>query len=183
VELLEERWVPVHGYESCYAVSDHGRIKSLERYRRGKAGGMVPMSEKIMRLAQKKRSSNGRTLPYLEVKLRDGSPRGVPCKSFLVHRLVAQAFIGELFEGSHVDHIDGNHSNNHWENLRILSAREHGLLHPCIQDPLRKKQMQSKAQATIVELRAAGDIVGRHRMKDEKGRPTRKALALKKWKC
>ncbi len=183
MELLIERWVPVHGYEGRYAVSDKGRVKSLARFRRGKSGSMVPMPEKIMRLTPKKRSANGRTLPYLEVKLRDGSPRNVRCKSFLVHRLVVQAFVGELFEGSHVDHIDGNHGNNDWENLRILSAREHGLLHPCIQDANRKKQMQDKAQATIIEMRAAGDIVGRQRMKDDKGKPTRKALALRKWKC
>jgi|AntAceMinimDraft_6_1070360.scaffolds.fasta_scaffold66904_1 hypothetical protein len=183
MELLNERWVPVHGYEDRYAISDHGRVKSLERFRRGKSGGMVPMPEKIMKLTTKKRSANGRTLPYVEVKLRDGSPRGLPGKSFLVHRLVAQAFVGELFEGCHVDHIDGMHSNNHWSNLRILSAREHGRLHPCIQDPVRNEQMQAKAQATIIELRAAGDIVGKQRMKDEKGKPTRKALSLKKWNC
>jgi hypothetical protein len=180
MELLNERWVPVCGYEDRYAVSDCGRVKSLARFRRGKAGGMVPMPEKTMRLTPKKRSANGRTLPYLEVQLRDGAPRDIPAKSFLVHRLVAQAFVGELFEGCHVDHIDGDHGNNHWENLRILSARDHGLLHPCVKDPARKKQMQDKAQATIIELRAAGDIVGRHRVKDEKGRPTRKALSLKK---
>lgn len=141
------------------------------------------MPEKIMRLTPKKRSANGRTLPYLEVKLRDGASRDISSKSFLVHRLVAQAFVGELFEGCHVDHIDGAHDNNHWSNLRILSTRAHGLLHPCIQDPARQKEMQAKAQATIVELRSAGDIVGKVRMKDDKGRPTRKALSLKKWKC
>ncbi len=162
--MLEERWVPVHGYEDRYAVSDHGRIKSLPRFRRGKSGGMVPLPEKIMRLVPKKRSADGRTLPYLEVKLRDGSPRNIPGKSFLVHRLVAQAFVGELFEGSHVDHVDGDHSNNHWSNLRILSAREHGLLHPCIVDRGRNIKMQTAAQEKIVQLRASGALVGRKRV-------------------
>jgi hypothetical protein len=164
MELLGERWVDIHGYEGRYAVSDHGRVKSLSRFRRGKSGGMVPVPEKIMRLTAKKRSANGRTLPYLEVKLRDGSPRDVRCKSFLVHRLVAQAFIGELFDGAQVDHIDGDHSNNHWGNLRILSARDHGLLHPCIADRAKNSQMQAAAQAKIIELRASGAIVGKRRV-------------------
>lgn len=164
MELLGERWVDIHGYEGRYAVSDHGRVKSLSRFRRGKSGGMVPVPEKIMRLTAKKRSANGRTLPYLEVKLRDGSPRDVRCKSFLVHRLVAQAFIGELFDGAQVDHIDGDHSNNHWGNLRILSARDHGLLHPCIADRAKNSQMQTAAQAKIIELRASGAIVGKRRV-------------------
>lgn len=161
--LLDERWVPIHGYEGRYAVSDHGRVKSLARFRRGKSGSMVPLPEKIMQLSVKKPSASGRTLPYSEVKLRDGSPRGVPCKSFLVHRLVAQAFVGELFEGSQVDHIDGNHSNNHWSNLRVLSARDHALLHPCIVDKSRNAKMQAAAQKKIFQLRTSGDIVGRRR--------------------
>lgn len=164
MELLGERWVDIHGYEGRYAVSDHGRVKSLARFRRGKSGSMVPVSEKIMRLTAKKLSKSGRTLPYMEIRLRDGSPRDVRCKSFLVHRLVAQAFVGELFEGAQVDHIDGSHSNNHWKNLRILSARDHGLLHPCIADPDKNRRMQLSAQAEVARLRACGDIVGRQRV-------------------
>ena len=125
---------------------------------------MVPMPEKIMQLTAKKKSSNGRTLPYLEVKFRDGSPRDVPCKSFLVHRLVAQAFVGELFEGAQVDHLDGDHANNHWKNLQILTAREHGLLHPCIADKVRHALMRGAAQEKILQLRALGEIVGRYRV-------------------
>jgi hypothetical protein len=162
--MLEERWVPIHGYEGHYEISSHGRVKSIQRFRRGKSGSMVPVPEKIMRQSQKKRSLNGRTLPYMEIRLRDGSPREIRCKSFLVHRLVAQAFIGELFEGCHVDHIDGNHSNNHYSNLRILSAKEHGKLHPCIADAERNAVMQKSAQDKIVQLRSEGKIVGRIRV-------------------
>ncbi len=167
MELLNERWVPVHGYEGRYEVSDHGRVRSVTRYRRGKAGAMVPVVGRIMRLHTKKLKNNGRTLPYQEVGLRDGSTRGVSSKCFLVHRLVAQAFVGELFEGCHVDHIDGNHNNNQYTNLRILSAREHGLLHPCIADPIRNARMQAAAQAKIAAMRQAGEIVGRFRARTE----------------
>lgn len=47
---------------------------------------------------------------------------------------------------------------------RILSARDHGLLHPCIVDPDRQRRMQNAAQVEVARLRACGDIVGRHRV-------------------
>jgi hypothetical protein len=164
MEMLTERWVPIHGYEGRYEVSDHGRVKSVARYRRGKSGAMVPMPERIMRLHTKKRKANGRTLPYQEVRLRDGSSREIKGRAFLVHRLVAQAFVGELFEGCHVDHIDGGHDNNRHTNLRILSARQHGLLHPCIANPTRNAKMQAAAQVKVAAMRQAGEIVGRFRV-------------------
>lgn len=164
MELLTERWAPVRGYEGMYEVSDFGRMKSVQRFRRGRAGSLVPVPERIMTLTPKKRSADGRQLPYIEVRLRDGSPRDTRCKAFLVHRLVAQAFVGELFEGCHVDHIDGDYQNNHWTNLRILTAREHGLLHPCIVDKARNATMQAAAQAKVRAMRAAGELVGRHKV-------------------
>jgi hypothetical protein len=167
MELLTERWAPVRGYEGMYEVSDCGRMKSVQRFRRGKSGCLVPMPEKIMALTPKRHSADGRQLPYVEVRLRDGSPRDVRCKAFLVHRLVAQAFVGELFEGCHVDHIDGDHQNNHWTNLRILSAREHGLLHPCIADKARYDAMQAAAQAKVKAMRASGEIVGKYKVVGE----------------
>ena len=171
MELLTERWVPITGYEGRYEVSDHGRVKSLARWRRGKAGGLVPLPERIMRLTVK-RLKNNRTMPYVEVRLRDGSPRNVRCRAFLVHRLVAQAFVGELYEGAQVDHIDGDHSNNHWTNLRILSAKEHGMLHPCIVDQTKRDAMQAAAQAKLKAMREAGEIVGKF-----------KVSSLKAWNC
>lgn len=167
MELLNERWVPIFGYEGRYEISDFGRIRSLPRFRRGKSNALVPVLGKVMVATPKKKKDGGRTLPYLEIKLRDGSPRETPAKSFLVHRLVAQAFVGELFEGCHVDHIDGNYANNHYTNLRILSAREHGLLHPCISNPERNVKMQAAAQKRLSVMRQAGEIVGRVKIKSK----------------
>ncbi len=164
MELLTERWAPIKGYDGMYEVSDCGRVKSVQRFRRGKSGCLVPVPERIMALTSKKRKANGRQLPYVEVRLRDGSPRDVRCKVFLVHRLVAQAFVGELFEGCHVDHIDGDYQNNHWANLRILSAREHGLIHPCIANKARNDAMQAAAQAKVKAMREAGEIVGKYKV-------------------
>ena len=159
--MLDEQWLPILGYEGRYEVSSHGRVRSLPRYRRGKSGCLVPVPGKVMVLHTKSRKNKGRSLPYQEVQLRDGAVRTVPSKAYLVHRLVAQAFVGELFKGCHVDHIDGVHGNNHYSNLRILSAKEHGLIHPCISDPLRRAKMQDAAQAKIAVMRRNGEIVGR----------------------
>ncbi len=170
MELLAERWAPILGYEGRYEVSDCGRVRSLARFRRGKSGALVPVAGRIMKLDTKKRSPDGRQLPYKEIRLRDGSPREVRCKVFLVHRLVAQAFIGELFDGCHVDHIDGDHGNNPYTNLRILSAREHCLMHPSIKTEAARKAFQAAAQAKLAALRASGEVYA-----DERGKMVRRS--------
>jgi hypothetical protein len=125
-----EIWKDIAGYEGRYQVSSLGRVKSLARMRNGKNGSKVPVAEKIMVLTPKK--DTGRTKPYLEVKFRNGGLRTEPCKSFLVHRLVAAAFIRPLEFKEQVDHINGIHGDNVVENLRIMSYQEHGRVHPLI---------------------------------------------------
>lgn len=64
----------------------------------------------------------------VELKVEKGSP-----KKFLIHRLVYQAFIGELKDGMVIEHLDGNCRNNHYTNLKqstqktnIETAIKHG---------------------------------------------------------
>lgn len=130
---VHEEWRDIRGYEGRYQVSDLGRIKSLARTRRGKNNGVVPMPERIMRLTPKK--DTGRTRPYVEVRFRNGGLRTERCKSFLVHRLVADAFIKPLEPGEQVDHKNGLHSDNRVENLRVLTWLEHARMHPKVINP------------------------------------------------
>ena len=145
-----EMWVDIVGYEGRYQVSSLGRVKSLARMRRGKNNSQVPIPEKIMALTPKK--ENGRTKPYLEVKFRNGGLRTEPCKSFLVHRLVAGAFIKHLETGEQVDHINGVHSDNRIENLRVMHYVEHGRLHPMLVD----NKLNSLGTAAAKEKRGNG---------------------------
>lgn len=46
-------------------------------------------------------------------------------RGYLVHRLVAETFIGEIPHGFHVHHRDQDKTNNAVENLQILSLKEH----------------------------------------------------------
>ena len=46
-------------------------------------------------------------------------------KSFYVHRLVAEKFIGKPKDGNmQVNHIDGDKSNNHWSNLEWVCPKD-----------------------------------------------------------
>lgn len=129
----DEVWMDIRNYQGRYQISNIGRVKSLERFRRGKNNSLVPLPERIMRLTTKK--DNGRTRPYVEVRFRNGGLRTERCKAFLVHRLVADAFIKPLEDGEQVDHINGVHGDNRAFNLRVLKMIEHARLHPRILNP------------------------------------------------
>lgn len=129
-----EMWADVRSYEGRYQVSTLGRVKSLARVRKGKNSCEVPVPERMMALRVK--PDNGRQRPYVVVYLRDGGPRNAPGKSKLVHRLVADAFIKPLEQDEQVDHINGIHSDNRVENLRVMKTIEHARLHPIVVNPL-----------------------------------------------
>lgn len=103
-----ERWRPVVGFENDYAVSDLGRVVSFRRGER-----------RILRAGL---TSAG--YPSVVLGRR---------KTKLVHRLVAEAFIGPCPEGQVVRHKDGHRDNCGADNLEygtraqnMEDAKAHG---------------------------------------------------------
>jgi hypothetical protein len=104
----EEIWKDIPGYEGLYQVSNFGRVKSLNNYRK-----------KIILLKPQKDKKD-----YLIVNLcKKGK-----LKAKKVHKLVAEAFVSKEYikkykneninyEKIEVNHIDENKSNNHYSNL------------------------------------------------------------------
>lgn len=106
-DLPNEVWRDVVGYEGRYMVSNLGRVKSLS-----KKHGFLVKKEKII----SQFDSNG----YCRIKLnKDGKSR-----KYFVHRLVAEAFIGDKGDKQEIDHIDTDRRNNCVENLRWCTKKE-----------------------------------------------------------
>lgn len=106
---MEEIWKDIQGYEGLYQVSNLGRVKSLARLdTRGQR-----VSEKILKLG-KHRAGYFRVNLYKNGKM----------KQYLVHRLVALAFIPNPENKEQVNHIDGNKQNNVIENLEWCTHSE-----------------------------------------------------------
>lgn len=100
-----EEWKDIEGYEGLYQVSNLGNVKSL--------GNNKSRKEKLLKPGKNKKN-------YLTVILcKNGEHK--TCK---VHRLVANAFLPKIDGKTHVDHIDGNPSNNVYTNLRWCSQTE-----------------------------------------------------------
>ena len=115
IDKTGEVWREVLGYEDSYEVSNYGRVKSLSRkievYRDGETHVRY-YRERLMSLSIRTR--------YPSVSLsRDGR-----LESFLVHRLVAQAFIPNPENKPNVNHIDGDTHNNHVSNLEWVTQSE-----------------------------------------------------------
>lgn len=98
---MNERWLPVSGYESLYAVSSHGRVRSL---RNGRV--MSPGS-----------GQDG--YPIVSLYLA-GTRKGIA-----VHRLVAEHHVpGRNPLHKEVAHLDGDRKNPRADNLKWVSKVE-----------------------------------------------------------
>jgi len=105
--ILPERWLPVAGYEGYYEVSDRGRVRSLDRLVIDSRGWRKRWHGRILRPGLNPNS-------YFVVALcRDGRS-----KSYLVNRLVLEAFDKPCPEGQESRHGPGGKQDNRWpENL------------------------------------------------------------------
>ena len=133
-----EKWKPLKGHEN-YLISSFGRCVSKERVILMK-NGMIYHRKRQLLLPHD--NGNG----YLAY-LIDGKHR-------YIHRLVAQAFIPNPDNKEQVDHIDGNKSNNHLDNLR-WTTRSENLRNPVTYPHM--SEVQEKKE--IVILDADGKII------------------------
>lgn len=108
---MEEIWKDIEGYEGLYQVSNLGRVKSLERWRKGNTKPVL-IKEKI-----KIPRDNGRgyfiTFLYKNNKQRNE----------YIHRLVAMAFIPNPDNLPQVNHKDENKANNCVDNLEWCTCK------------------------------------------------------------
>lgn len=106
-------WAPIAGWVGRYEVSDDGQVRSIDKL--SKHGNVI--KGRILKPGHNQKG-------YRIVTF--SRPGGVR-KSYPVHRLVAEAFIGPLPEGWHTMHIDGDNTNNVVSNLRYGTPSENEL--------------------------------------------------------
>ena len=101
LNLNDEQWLPVVGFENFYIVSTTGKVRSLRRNKQ---------------LAENTTGTSKYMYVKLTVKMR--------LYNRSVHRLVAQAFVQNPGNKPMVNHIDGNKLNNNACNLEWVTCSE-----------------------------------------------------------
>lgn len=100
---MKEKWRDIRNYEGIYQVSTLGRVKRIDKKSaRLKEGCYLKLSDHYK--------------GYLTVKLLE--------KRFFVHKLVAQAFIGDRQVGCQINHKDCDKTNNVPSNLEYVTQKQ-----------------------------------------------------------
>ena len=102
-----EIWKDIPKYEGLYQVSNKGRVKSYRKPTKFHCPDEFVLKNTV--------SNSG----YAHVTLYDGKSR----KKFLVHRLVAEAFIPNPEGLPQINHKDENVLNNEADNLEWCTAK------------------------------------------------------------
>ena len=109
--MKKEIWKIINGYEN-YMISSFGRVKSLDRYVRGKNNSIYIKKGKLLKLYTDKDG-------YQTVMLYHNNKK----KLLKVHRLVAEAFLDNPNNLSQVNHKDECKTNNIVSNLEWCDAK------------------------------------------------------------
>ena len=102
--LPRRKWKDIEGYEGLYQVSNLGEVRSLN-YRKKNITRKMKIHTKITNYQDIQLSKNGKTQVYL------------------IHRLVAEAFIPNPNNFPQINHRDENPKNNIWTNLEWCTAK------------------------------------------------------------
>lgn len=111
-----EIWKPVVGFEGLYEVSDHGRVRSLDREIECMSRWGTPV-RKMMKGRLLRTPTCGSLRKHRVVSLGRGNWT-------FVHRLVLFAFVGPCPDGFECRHLDGDGGNNKLANLTWGSRNE-----------------------------------------------------------
>jgi hypothetical protein len=106
-----EEWRPVVGYEDRYEVSDQGRVRSLIHVPHYDGTDECTTIIYVLTLSNAGRAARGEF--YLKARL---SLNGIT-RSFLVHVLVLNAFVGPCPLGMETRHLNGKPYDNRLSNL------------------------------------------------------------------
>lgn len=143
---MSEIWKDIISYEGTYQVSNLGNVRSLHWNHSNKIRLLTPFL-------------NG---GYLRVGFRTNNV----LKNYLIHVLVANAFIPNPENKPQVNHKDGNKLNNSVSNLEwvsasenVIHAKKHNLItkNPCRWEPCKINQLSldGKIIATYPSQREA----------------------------
>lgn len=112
---MKEIWKDIKNYENYYEVSNFGRVRSKYRIIEQKYKGKnVKFVYKSIILKPYLINSG-----YYVVSLSKNSVQ----KKFLVHRLVAEAFLSNINNYNQINHKDENKLNNNISNLEWCNAK------------------------------------------------------------
>lgn len=103
---MKEIWKTVPGYQGYYEVSDQGNVRSLDRVVGHKLYGRQVLKGQPLRAGD---TGDG----HLKVSF---SKDGIE-KSYFVHRLVLETFVGPCPEGMEACHENGQPADNRLANL------------------------------------------------------------------
>lgn len=150
-----EIWKPVEGYGGRYMVSNMGRIKSFREYKKRTADGVIINKVAFILKPYKSkycpsymRRNPRKHYGYERVTLCRHDKDGLQMKKYLVHNLVARAFIGERPSPKHqIDHINRNMYDNRAENLHYVTPSEN-----VRNSPKRKADSFHNARPVIITM-------------------------------